>query len=270
MTLSAQAATSSRSCELKTRVRAGGCLSVPSLPPFTHDSSDSMRSRRPLGSSPAPGSSKMSKEGDSERMPAIATRLCSPTERARGEREPTASTSKPTVVREERTMSDKSCSETPQRRGAAATSSHTLALKSRTSGRCKTMPTVPGAGRSLPRVETLPLPGGMRPAISSRSVVLPAAVGPATAETLPKGTSSETSANASRANGLPVLYSRHTRSKTTAAVFSAVKLPHSFHHSAHHCLKFAFSQRRGVPTHQITPKDLPQLLRHRKRRWRQK
>src|SRR5680860_863988 len=124
------------------------------------------------------------------------------------------------------------------------------------------MPTVPGAGRSLPRVETLPLPGGMRPAISSRSVVLPAAVGPATAETLPKGTSSETSANASRANGLPVLYSRHTRSKTTAAVFSAVKLPHSFHHSAHHCLKFAFSQRRGVPTHQITPKDLPQLLRH--------
>src|SRR5680860_1294007 len=76
MTLSAQAATSSRSCELKTRVRAGGCLSVPSLPPFTHDSSDSMRSRRPLGSSPAPGSSKMSKEGDSERMPAIATRLC--------------------------------------------------------------------------------------------------------------------------------------------------------------------------------------------------
>src|SRR5660398_286312 len=103
------------------------------------------------------------------------------------------------------------------------------------------MPTVPGAGRSLPRVETLPLPGGMRPAISSRSVVLPAAVGPATAETLPKGTSSETSANASRANGLPVLYSRHTRSKTTAAVFWAVKLPHSFHHSAHHYLKFALS-----------------------------
>ena len=168
-------------------------------------------SRRPAGSRPAAGSSRISVEGFIASTPAIATRRFWPPDSSNGDFSATTSGSRPTWRSAQSTRASISACARPRFVGPKATSFFTVSSNSWYSGYWNTSPTarrtairsVSLSPRSMPSTSTTPLSDFSSPFRWEISVLLPLPVWPMMPINSPLSMCMHTSLRAFASKGVP-------------------------------------------------------------------